>query len=106
MLTVSTRTDGTSIFVDITDTGTGIPEGIRNRIFDPFFTTKGVGKGTGQGLAIAYNVVVEMHKGKLYFDTRRGWVPFPYRVTIEFENETNRCADDCPKYCPEIGFAP
>lgn len=72
LLTVSTRTDGTNIYVDITDTGTGIPEGIRNRIFDPFFTTKGVGKGTGQGLAIAYNVVVEMHKGKLYFDTQEG----------------------------------
>jgi signal transduction histidine kinase len=72
LLTVSTRTDGASIYVDISDTGTGIPEGIRNRIFDPFFTTKGVGKGTGQGLAIAYNVVVEMHKGKLFFDTKEG----------------------------------
>ncbi|MCU0720495.1 MAG: ATP-binding protein [Pirellula sp.] len=72
LLTVSTRTDGVNICVDISDTGTGIPEGIRNRIFDPFFTTKGVGKGTGQGLAIAYNVVVEMHKGKLFFETKEG----------------------------------
>ncbi|MCU0712744.1 MAG: ATP-binding protein [Pirellula sp.] len=72
LLTVSTRSDGVNIYVDISDTGTGIPEGIRNRIFDPFFTTKGVGKGTGQGLAIAYNVVVEIHKGKLFFDTKEG----------------------------------
>jgi PAS domain S-box-containing protein len=72
LLTVSTRSDGASIYVDISDTGTGIPDSIRNRIFDPFFTTKGVGKGTGQGLAIAYNVVVEMHKGRLYFDTNEG----------------------------------
>ena len=71
-LTVSTRQDESHIYVDLSDTGTGIPESIRNRVFDPFFTTKGVGKGTGQGLAIAYNVVVELHKGQLYFDTKEG----------------------------------
>lgn len=71
-LTVTTRQDESHIYVDLSDTGTGIPESIRNRVFDPFFTTKGVGKGTGQGLAIAYNVVVELHKGQLYFDTQEG----------------------------------
>jgi two-component system, NtrC family, sensor kinase len=71
-LTVSTRQDESHIYIDISDTGTGIPESIRNRVFDPFFTTKGVGKGTGQGLAIAYNVVVELHKGQLLFDTKEG----------------------------------
>jgi signal transduction histidine kinase len=49
----------------ISDDGTGIPEAIRNRVFEPFFTTKPVGRGTGQGLAIAYAVVVEKHGGTI-----------------------------------------
>ena len=57
--------------MEISDTGTGIPEVIRGRIFDPFFTTKEVGKGTGQGLSICYNVI-ESHQGKLTFETREG----------------------------------
>ena len=54
------------------DTGTGIPEEIRRKIFDPFFTTKGVGKGTGQGLAIAHSVVVDKHGGELRLESAVG----------------------------------
>ncbi len=68
-LTVSTKSNDRWAMVEITDTGGGIPESIQSRIFDPFFTTKAVGKGTGQGLAICYNVVVEKHQGKLFFTT-------------------------------------
>jgi signal transduction histidine kinase len=50
--------------IRIQDTGTGIPEKVRARIFDPFFTTKEIGKGTGQGLAIARSVIVDKHKWK------------------------------------------
>ncbi len=50
----------------VSDTGVGIPDNIRERIFDPFFTTKPIGKGTGQGLTIAYNVV-QQHGGSLSF---------------------------------------
>ncbi len=81
-LTVATKSIDRWAVVEITDTGDGIPEAIQSRIFDPFFTTKAVGKGTGQGLSICYNVVVEKHQGKLFFTTEQGvgttfhvWLP-------------------------------
>ena len=58
--------------IRIEDTGTGIPEKVRSRIFDPFFTTKEIGKGTGQGLAIARSVIVDKHGGSLHFETEEG----------------------------------
>jgi PAS domain S-box-containing protein len=58
--------------VRIQDTGSGIPANIRARIFDPFFTTKEIGKGTGQGLAIARSVIVDKHGGTLHFETEEG----------------------------------
>jgi signal transduction histidine kinase len=58
--------------IAIGDTGTGIPEKVRPKIFDHFFTTKGVGKGTGQGLSIAYQIVVRKHGGTLTFETEMG----------------------------------
>jgi signal transduction histidine kinase len=64
--------DGDAAVVTISDTGGGIPENIRARIFDPFFTTKEVGKGTGQGLAIAWAVISEKHGGELSFETTEG----------------------------------
>jgi len=69
---VRTVAEEKTVLVAITDTGAGIPEPIRNRIFDPFFTTKEVGRGTGQGLAIARSVVVDRHKGTLAFESEVG----------------------------------
>jgi PAS domain S-box-containing protein len=66
---VRTVREGRTVLVAIADTGAGIPEAIRSRIFDPFFTTKKVGRGTGQGLAIARSVVVDRHKGTLTFES-------------------------------------
>jgi len=66
----TSREDGTAV-IAISDTGSGIPENIRHRIFDPFFTTKEVGRGTGQGLAIARSVI-DRHKGTLTFETEVG----------------------------------
>ncbi|MCI0535466.1 MAG: PAS domain S-box protein [Verrucomicrobiales bacterium] len=71
-ITVCTRREGDWAELSIRDTGTGIPEKARDRIFDPFFTTKGVGKGTGQGLAIARSVVVDKHGGSVTFETELG----------------------------------
>lgn len=69
---IQTRISGNLFVIDFEDTGTGIPDTIRNRVFDPFFTTKGVGKGTGQGLAICYNIIVKMHGGRIEFDSVEG----------------------------------
>ncbi|MDL1888968.1 PAS domain S-box protein [Nitrospirales bacterium NOB] len=72
MITIRTDHVGDFIEVRIADTGTGIPESIRHKIFDPFFTTKEVGKGTGQGLAIARSVVVDKHGGAITVDSEVG----------------------------------
>ncbi|MBI2297352.1 MAG: PAS domain S-box protein [Armatimonadetes bacterium] len=69
---VRTHLDGDQVVVEISDTGPGIPEAHRERIFEPFFTTKPVGKGSGQGLAIARAVIVERHGGTLNFETTGG----------------------------------
>ncbi len=69
---VRTTAEGETVLIAISDTGSGIPEAIRTKVFDPFFTTKEVGRGTGQGLAIARSVVVERHRGTLTFDSEVG----------------------------------
>jgi signal transduction histidine kinase len=71
-IVVSTRREGPFAEIRVRDTGGGIPEEIRHRVFEPFFTTKPFGKGSGQGLAIAWAVVVEKHGGTLSFDVDDG----------------------------------
>ena len=69
---VRTRRLADAVEIAVSDTGCGIPERIRDKIYDPFFTTKEVGHGTGQGLAIVRNVVVDKHGGSLRFETAVG----------------------------------
>jgi PAS domain S-box-containing protein len=89
-ITVTTRQDGDWAEIRIGDTGTGIPEKVRSRVFDPFFTTKGVGKGTGQGLAIARNVIVDKHGGTLTFETETGkGTTFIIRLPIEGDQDND-----------------
>ena len=88
---VCTVAEGKTVLVTITDTGCGIPEGIRTKVFDPFFTTKGVGCGTGQGLAIARSVVVERHKGTLTFESEVGkGTSFYVRLPVESEEYSEK----------------
>ena len=72
LITVRTRKEGDSARISIADTGKGIPEEIRHRIFEPFFSTKEVGRGTGQGLALAHATIVKEHKGKIWFESEAG----------------------------------
>ena len=67
-----TSVDGDHVRISVADTGSGIPSAVAGRIYDPFFTTKDVGRGTGQGLAIARRIVVERHGGTLSFETEQG----------------------------------
>jgi PAS domain S-box-containing protein len=69
---IEVRSDDTHAEIRVADTGTGIPESARAKVFEPFFTTKEVGKGTGQGLSLAYNCIVKRHRGTLSFDTELG----------------------------------
>ena len=69
---ISTRRNGNFAEIRVSDTGGGIPEGIRSKVFDPFFTTKAVGKGTGQGLAIAHSIIVQKHRGTIRFESEIG----------------------------------
>ena len=71
-IAVNTRAVGEVVEIRISDTGSGIPIEARDRIFDQFFTTKEVGKGTGQGLSLAYAVVVQKHGGTIDFETELG----------------------------------
>jgi len=64
-IVITTSHDQSTVTISVSDSGTGVPDSIREKIFDPFFTTKDVGKGTGQGLAICYDVVVGKHQGTL-----------------------------------------
>ena len=71
-ITLGSRLDGDHAVVSVADTGCGIPDDIREQVFDPFFTTKEVGRGTGQGLALAHTIVVERHGGTITFDSEPG----------------------------------
>lgn len=72
VISIKTYQSGNMAVLEVSDTGTGIPQDVIDKIFDPFFTTKEVGKGTGQGLAIAHNVVVNMHGGNIDVLTEPG----------------------------------
>lgn len=86
-LTLRTRTSDGWVEVDVEDDGPGIPEAIRPRIFDAFFTTKPPGDGTGLGLDISYDIVVNRHRGDLAFTSEPGRTTFTVRLPVDFESE-------------------
>lgn len=83
-ITVRTRREGAWALIQVEDSGAGIPPAIQGRVFDPFFTTKGVGRGSGQGLAIAHSVIVGKHGGTIGFETESGQgTIFSIRLPLE-----------------------
>ncbi|RCG26255.1 histidine kinase [Sphaerisporangium album] len=85
VLTVRTGHEADRIFVEIADTGPGIPAEIRPRIFEPFFTTKPVGEGTGLGLDISYRIIVNKHHGDIRVDSAPGDTRFRVLLPIAAE---------------------
>lgn len=86
------KTSNKNEFVEIiiSDNGSGIPHKIQERIFEPFFTTKEVGKGTGQGLAISYDIIVNKHKGSIQVQSEENiGTSFIISLPIENENKVN-----------------
>ncbi|MDD2465428.1 MAG: PAS domain-containing protein [Desulfobulbus sp.] len=71
-ISLSTRAENGWLEVRIADSGAGIDNAIQDKVFDPFFTTKKIGVGTGQGLAIARNVIVDKHQGSIRFTSEPG----------------------------------
>ncbi|MEG4457857.1 PAS domain S-box protein [Microcoleus sp. N9_A1] len=69
---IFTEVVGNFVEIKIADNGPGITEEIKQRIFDAFFTTKPIGKGTGMGLSISYQIIVERHNGELYCSSELG----------------------------------
>lgn len=88
VIRLKTSVQSGHVIVKVKDNGAGIPPEIVNRIFDPFFTTKGVGKGTGQGLAIAHSSIVDKHNGKIEVESvlGEGTVFTIYLPSVELEN--------------------
>jgi PAS domain S-box-containing protein len=86
VIRIQSRHEGDHVRIAFSDTGSGIPEAIRDKVFEPFFTTKAVGRGTGQGLAISRTIVVDKHGGSLTFETEMGrgttfWITLPVSST-------------------------
>ena len=69
---ICTEVVGKFVEIKIADNGPGITEEVKQRIFDTFFTTKPIGKGTGMGLSISYQIIVERHKGELSCNSELG----------------------------------
>ena len=87
-ISIKTRQTDQYAELKISDSGNGIPSHIINNVFDPFFTTKEVGKGSGQGLSITHNIIVNVHKGQIFVDSEVGkGTTFTLLLPIESKNE-------------------
>ncbi len=84
-LVVRARRDDPWVVVQIEDSGSGIPEDIQSKIFDPFFTTKGQGDGTGLGLNISRNLIVQKHFGEISVESKPGSTCFTVRLPIDLK---------------------
>lgn len=81
---IKTLKEEGDLILRVTDNGCGIPSDIIDNIFDPFFTTKPVGKGTGQGLSIVRNIIVQKHQGAVKVESKAGeGTTFSLKIPLE-----------------------
>ncbi len=96
---IKTSCDDSFVICQISDNGPGIPQDNLSRIFDPFFTTKPAGKGTGLGLNLSYDIVVNKHKGQLLVDSQAdNGTTFTIKIPVNLQeliNETEVIKNDC-----------
>ncbi|MEM9806223.1 MAG: ammonium transporter [Cyanobacteria bacterium P01_D01_bin.56] len=91
VITITTEAHADKIVITIADNGKGIPKALQQHIFDPFFTTKPVGTGTGMGLAISHQIIVDNHGGKLECHSRlkHGTA---FKITLPHSSKANESA--------------
>ncbi len=100
-IVVRTRRDGDHAVLEVEDTGIGIPEEIQPHIFTPFFTTKEVGRGTGQGLALARSLVVQKYQGTITFRSEPGkGTVFTVRLPLDRGADTLATSHTTPQELP------
>jgi|GEM_PF-3396209 len=92
LLNIRSFTADGFVIIEIEDTGGGIPEEIHTKIFDPFFTTKPIGQGTGLGLNISYDIVVNKHKGDLSFVSNPG-VGTVFKIKLPLDISARNTSD-------------
>jgi signal transduction histidine kinase len=86
-ITIRTRRNGDRVMIEIADSGPGIPADVIPNIFDPFFTTKGVGEGSGLGLNISHNIIVQKHRGEINVKTTPGETCFQIALPLRLSQE-------------------
>ena len=86
-LIIRTRREDPWLVIEIEDDGSGIPEEIQSDIFDPFFTTKPLGEGTGLGLNISRNLIVQKHRGEIEVESEPGRTCFTIRLPLDLHIE-------------------
>ncbi|MEH2165470.1 MAG: ATP-binding protein [Nostoc sp.] len=111
-ITIRTKTlDQQWVVIRIADNGPGMKEEVIRRIYDPFFTTKDVGKGTGLGMAISYQIVVDRHGGILKCRSQPGegtefWIQIPLNCALVDATEEQNCASALPIPTTELSPTP
>ncbi|MET3131548.1 two-component system NtrC family sensor kinase [Oxalobacteraceae bacterium GrIS 1.11] len=93
-ITLRTGLSGEQVWLEVSDTGSGIARENLSRIFDPFFTTKAIGKGTGLGLSLAYGIV-QKHQGTIEVDSEPGRGT-TFRITLPIRQAEQESKDPSP----------